>query len=876
MKEIIWLDPNVDSDENKEYFNELNKLGNYKISRIKTISQTINKLNEILFEETIIIVSGKLYNEFIVEFKNNINNICFIPNIIIFTANQKEFLDSINPKFINDSFYNSGGVVVDFGKVIQFVKNPRKKNNILINRDDEGQLCFDYIDTKEKLALPIFYKHLIEFTEKDNQSFIKFLYQNYYYKSKEIRKFIDSISSIKEIPMELLAKFYSRIYTDEESKFYSDLNKDLRQNKKEKYLAFIKVLYEGVKLKSLPLASNTTLFRGAKLTKNEIEKIEKYYNIDKNKKKDLPGAIIFSRAFLSFTKEKQIALNFFNQTPGNTPIGNTNNILTNVLFILEKDNKTIDDDNINYSLSTHADIEKLSLMPDEKEVLFFPFSSFEIKDIKSKEKIQKDYTEIYLLYLGKYLKKIIEKDNILVNQKIALPKTEFKDEIIKSGLIKQENDNTQELIEKFKVNKQVIKKIKNPIYQINPIYPIYNTINPIYNPIYKKPYIIRRFERTETLKNENEPIYSPKYSPINSLINTPKHSPLNSPKHSPLNSPKNSPINSPSISPSSSTIKNIIPIPKINLITNPSIIPLSSSNDNKNKNFIIGQIFITKNDINKNIRIINSFEQAKKKYNYIKVDNELRYKNEKEIENCEIKINGKKIQFSYFFLFKNPGVYTIEYYFKSNLTKTDFMFSECFNLISLDLFNFNCKNVTNMVGMFLECISLRKLKISNLDTQNVNDMNCMFCGCQSLKNLDLSFFNTQKVVNMSRLFFGCKSLENINLSSFNTQNVVDMYGMFGGCESLLNLDLLNFYTQNVVNMSRMFFGCRSLKTLNLSNFRTNKVAYTNCMFYGCTSLIELNIASFNLDNIINKQDMFIGCLSLKIENIIYKNRKDLI
>ena len=50
--------------------------------------------------------------------------------------------------------------------------------------------------------------------------------------------------------------------------------------------------------------------------------------------------------------------------------------LSKVLFIIEKD------EIMNYSLSTHSDIENISKYPSEKEVLFFPYSSFEIKEIK--------------------------------------------------------------------------------------------------------------------------------------------------------------------------------------------------------------------------------------------------------------------------------------------------------------------------------------------------------------------------------------------------------------------------------------------------------------------------------------------------------------
>ena len=78
--------------------------------------------------------------------------------------------------------------------------------------------------------------------------------------------------------------------------------------------------------------------------------------------------------------------------------------LSKVLFIIEKD------EIMNYSLSTHSDIENISKYPSEKEVLFFPYSSFEIKEIKQNKKSKNDndenYYEIKLLYLGKYIKEI--------------------------------------------------------------------------------------------------------------------------------------------------------------------------------------------------------------------------------------------------------------------------------------------------------------------------------------------------------------------------------------------------------------------------------------------------------------------------------------
>ena len=44
---------------------------------------------------------------------------------------------------------------------------------------------------------------------------------------------------MKNIPIEILCKYYARIYTVE-SNFYKDINEDLRMNNKDKYLPYIK------------------------------------------------------------------------------------------------------------------------------------------------------------------------------------------------------------------------------------------------------------------------------------------------------------------------------------------------------------------------------------------------------------------------------------------------------------------------------------------------------------------------------------------------------------------------------------------------------------------------------------------------------------
>ena len=82
--------------------------------------------------------------------------------------------------------------------------------------------------------------------------------------------------------------------------------------------------------------------------------------------------------------------------------------------------------------------------------------------------------------------------------------------------------------------------------------------------------------------------------------------------------------------------------------------------DKKITNFIKAEIIIDDKNINKNIRILNSFEEFKKNYRITNIQkkNFYKYENEKEIrDNCEIQINNNIINFSYFFEFKSVGKY---------------------------------------------------------------------------------------------------------------------------------------------------------------------------------------------------------------------------
>ena len=284
---------------------------------------------------------------------------------------------------------------------------------------------------------------------------------------------------------------------------------------------------------------------------------------------------------------------------------------------------------------------------------------------------------------------------------------------------------------------------------------------------------------------------------------------------------------------------------------------INNMNINNIVNKIIGEIYIKEDDINKKIQIINSFENFKREIKWRDTeDDDWKYENEKEIkENIEIKINGKIIDFTYFYNFNKKGKYNIEYSFKNNLSKICYMFYDCNSLTNLNLSNFNTQNVTNMSHMFYDCNSLTNLNLTNFNTQNTTNMSHMFSGCNSLTNLNLSNFNTKNATNMSHMFWFCNSLTNLNLSNFNTLNVTNMSNMFSFCNSLTNLNLSNFNTQNVTDMNEMFGYCESLTNLNLSNLNTQNVTNMSNIFCGCVSLTISNIITKDV-KILNEFNLY--------------------
>ena len=194
---------------------------------------------------------------------------------------------------------------------------------------------------------------------------------------------------------------------------------------------------------------------------------------------------------------------------------------------------------------------------------------------------------------------------------------------------------------------------------------------------------------------------------------------------------------------------------------------------------------------------------------------------------------------------------------------------------TLDLSDVNITGITSLSEAFYDhCRETESIIFpSTFDTSNVTNMSAAFTNCNNLKTLDLSNWNFSKVtgtgndydrVGLHQMFSGCESLMSITFPStvyLNNGNV-SAYQMFYNCRSLLSLDLSGWNTSNFVNVGSMFSTCLSLTSLNLSNWNTSNVTDMSTMFYFCSSLTSLDLSSFDTSNVTDMSTMFYFCSSL--------------
>ena len=389
--DYIWIDSDINNQENSGYSEELLKTYT-NIAFFRRVNDALKFFTKIKFKMISIIVSGSLFPEFIKKLQDLEHKISSVPKIIIFTSeSRKSKIQAMS--LINDSFYNIGGFALNFEEVKSFLKknimNKEIQYNPLLRRkklETGAEFSFDFLDNQKSNIIGILYLARLfnEPTDKQCKLFDEYLITNYGDKMKEL------ILQMRDVvcPISLRIKYWLRAYTLE-TKFYRDMNMDLMKDKIKPYIPYIQLLYAGLKLNNFNYSYTNNLYRGAMIKIEEIKKLSKYMEAKQNSQ--IPTALIYSKAFMSFSLDINVAMEFMQK---NNPPDN----LVRVLYILKTEVENKKEQILIYKNATNADLSNISNYENEREILLFPFSVYEINDVQKKE----NYYIVYLNILGKY------------------------------------------------------------------------------------------------------------------------------------------------------------------------------------------------------------------------------------------------------------------------------------------------------------------------------------------------------------------------------------------------------------------------------------------------------------------------------------------
>ena len=719
IKDIIWFDEDVDSPENTGYLKKIkSEFPNFNISTIKKDKELFNKIKNLRFKAYIIIMNGRKFQIFIEYFLKNKKS---IPISAIFTSDKalKENYNANYKKYLEDQFYNPLGISVNIidllNSIKQFLNQLKNEiNDIKFGFTREPQdykdcYSFEYLNNEYQLVFPVLYNKIMshkEISNEEKKSANKYILEKYG-EDIQIKEKIIPLINVNNIPENILAKFWGNIYTMP-SNFYKNLNHSLMKKEKtdneeqkenEEYInSYVQVLYSG--LKEFEFTKKIMLYRGARLSNEEFEILNKFYENRKiNKEKFEPSYLMYSRAFLSFTKEEDKTLQFLLSGEGTkTILFRLNNILDNEIL-------------------SNADLKEISDIPEEKEVLFFPFSAFIITNISKKNEniyyIDLEYLGIYKHNIDKCIEEVNNNpDNPELFNKII--RTPFAKDCIQSQIItsKSEKNNTEENISKSQ--EIIIKNI---------------------------------FKNNDDNKSKGQ----------------------------------------------ESIIRNILKY---------------------NNYFMNNEINATFMKNEKKINLLHNYDLTEDLIYEVK-ESYIEAKKDINSENVEIFVNGKKINFDFYYSSNEIGEIKVKFKFKKLLVNTSYLFYNCSSLKLIDLSSFKTGEIKSMISMFENCSSLESLDLVSFNTSNVQNMSCMFRNCSSLKKINLSLFETNKVKDISYMFMDCSSLNSIDLSSFNTDEVKNMSHIFESCSSLQSINISSFKTKESTNVWNMFEGCSSLKKENV-------------------------------------------------------------
>lgn len=378
--EILWIDTDINKNEFKDKFSilEVNKIKDIK--QCETVEKAMEELKTIFFSPTIIICSLQLFDKFQASFKEQINEFKICPKIILFSNSDLSNSNNNITDLLMHQFYNSEGFLNDFNILLNIIKEYKNKFRFFYqqktqkNINDNKEYTIEYINNKNQLILPMSLPKYLKPIEGEKVKAFN-LNMCTRFKKSGVYSLFEQLQSCNNIPNEIVLKYWIKAYIND-FLFNNYLNTDLSKGKNSETLIYVQMMYEGIKIKSISLQTQNSIYSGVYFNVNDLKKLEFlfYYNKEINDS-NLPIAFIYNKEFISFYEN-------MNKAKENKK---------NVLLIL---NNSKPDLNLGI-----CSLKGFTLNKDEDEILFFPYQCFIIK--KFQKNGHNDY-EIILEYLNDY------------------------------------------------------------------------------------------------------------------------------------------------------------------------------------------------------------------------------------------------------------------------------------------------------------------------------------------------------------------------------------------------------------------------------------------------------------------------------------------
>ena len=432
---IILIDEKIHNYETEEILNELLfHLNFYKIIPVCSVEEAFkeitNNYQDYKFKLFYVIVSGTLSEEFCNEYIKQSLKLNILAATIVYCSEKDRKLYELKPYYL-DSYLNPGKVtdspyyIIDYIEKIEcpYYLEESKIEAIKENNSKEIDLIiaaeFTYVNSIAEIAFSILISKHINSTLIDNEELEKM--QKEFIKTYPQLKHLFKPSREKNIfiPYHILAKFYLHLYTIE-SNFFSEMNRELKKKKFDKYRIYIYLMYHALNKGRFKSYSLNALYRGGTLSLEEFNSLKKKLEKKRNSNSLNDKVFFYSTKFLSFSKQEDVAYYYLQCA-----------ILCNYKGVYVKIIIEGTGDNDFYVSNIDIDEMKLSAFPEEKEVLFLPLSCFEVIKIEEENFYGNIIQIIRLKYLNEY-KKLIDNKFEEFNKNPEEHKKELEEFIEKS------------------------------------------------------------------------------------------------------------------------------------------------------------------------------------------------------------------------------------------------------------------------------------------------------------------------------------------------------------------------------------------------------------------------------------------------------------